>query len=477
MNKRFIKNGLNKINLKPSIKRFLIISILSFTTLYIGAIYFLSRDQAVHEIEELFDAQLTQSSYILLNLLGDSVSTIDQNSKHLPVVYYGLNESRVQNKNALLYEKKVAYQIINSQGKLLIKSGSAPFKAMGESREGFSRVDLADNDGALQSWRVFTLYDEDWDFWLHVAESEAVRDELARGISAQTLLPGILILPLALLSFILIVRIGLRPLKELTQDIKSREAKNLSAIALSNPPIEIQPVIVELNDLFERLEGAIKREQRLTADAAHELRTPLSVIMIHAQNALKSNSDSERNSALLELEKGVKRVSRLLEQLLTLSKISPDTIPKDVLDFYPLCQEAVAQMAPKVLAKDQDISLHCEPSLQGIKLNASAFLVEILIRNLIDNASEYTPRKGQVELSIASAKGWLVLVVQDSGPGVALEHLEKLTDRFFREHQQTGNGAGLGLALVNSIVAFHGGTLEFGPSPLGGLKVQAHFPL
>ncbi len=473
----FLRKKFKRFNLKSSIKRFLIISILSFTTLYIGTIYFLSRHQAVHEIEELFDAQLAQSSYILLNLLGDSVSTIDQNSKHLPVVYYGLNESRVQNKNALLYEKKVAYQIFNSQGKLLIKSGSAPSVAMGKNTEGFSRIELAINSTAQQSWRVFSLYDEDWDFWLHVAESEAIRDELARGISAQTLLPGILILPLALLSFIFIVRIGLKPLKELTQNIKSREAKNLSAIELGSSPIEIQPVIVELNDLFERLESAIKREQRLTADAAHELRTPLSVIMIHAQNALKSSSDSERNSALLELEKGVMRVSRLLEQLLTLSKISPDIIPKEILAFYPLCQEAVAQMAPKVLAKHQEISLQCEPELQHLKLDASAFLLEILIRNLIDNASEYTPKYGQIELAIGSIKGQLTLVVQDSGPGVPQENLGKLTDRFFREHQQTGSGAGLGLALVNSIVLFHGGALEFGQSSLGGLKVQAIFPL
>jgi two-component system sensor histidine kinase QseC len=273
------------------------------------------------------------------------------------------------------------------------------------------------------------------------------------------------------------VRIGLKPLKELTHKIKSREAKNLSAIKLDNSPIEIQPVIVELNDLFERLESAIKREQRLTADAAHELRTPLSVIMIHAQNALKSSSDSERNSALLELEKGVKRVSRLLEQLLTLSKISPDIIPKEPLAFYPLCQEAVAQMAPKVLAKQQDISLQCEPQLKSVTLNASAFLLEILIRNLIDNASEYTPKHGQIELSIDSLKGQLALVVQDSGSGVSQENLEKLTDRFFREHQQTGSGAGLGLALVNSIVAFHGGSLEFAQSSLGGLKVQVTLPL
>jgi len=470
-------NLLKKISVNSSIKRFLIISILSFTTLYLVAIYFISTHKARHEIEELFDAQLAQSSYILLNLLGDSVSTIDQNSKHLPVVYHGLNESRVQDKNALLYEKKVAYQIWNGKGKLLIKSGSAPLTHLSKNKEGYSRIEVKNQDGSLESWRVFTLYDDDWDFWLHAAESVSIREELATDISRHTLKPGVMILPFVLLSLLFIIRFGLHPLKQLTQNIKTREVNNLSAIELEHTPVEMKPVVDSLNELFSRLEDAITREQRLTADAAHELRTPLSVIMIHAQNAIKSDDESMRNQALHELEIGVKRVSRLLEQLLTLSKISPDTIPVEILTFYPLCQEVVAQMAPKVMAKDQDISLLCDSRLEGVKLNASAFLLEILIRNLIDNASQYTPNNGQVELSIQVHDNFLALIIEDSGPGVPMDKMEKLTDRFYRQHQQAGSGAGLGLALVNSIISFHGGRLEFGTSALGGLKVQAKLPL
>ncbi len=468
---------LKKISVNRSIKRFLIISILSFTTIYIIAIYFMSTYKARHEIEELFDAQLAQSSYILLNLLGDSVATIDHSSKHLPVVYYGLNESAVQDKNALLYEKKVAYQIWNGQGKLLIKSGSAPISHLSKNKQGYSRIEIPNTDGDLEIWLVFTLYDEDWDFWLHVAESASIREELARDISSHTLKPGLIILPFVLLSLLFIIRIGLSPLKQLTGNIKTREAKNLSAIKLETSPKEIKPVVHALNDLFSRLDGAIKREQRLTADAAHELRTPLSVVMIHAQNAIKSDNDTERNNALHELEKGVQRVSRLLEQLLTLSKISPDTIPMEALDFYPLCQEVVAEMAPKVLAKKQDISLECESQLEKVSLIASAFLLEILMRNLIDNASQYTPSGGQIELAIKQEDCFLVLIVEDSGPGVPADKIEKLTDRFYRQHQQTGSGAGLGLALVNNIVTFHSGRLEFNTASLGGLAIEVRLPL
>ncbi len=468
---------LEGLKVNTSIRRFLLISILSFTTLYIGATYYISRHQAVHEIEELFDAQLAQSSYILLNLLGDSVATIDQRSKHLPVVYYGLNETRVADKNTLLYQKKVAYQVWNKQGKLLVKSGSAPASNFAAFREGFSSTLVSSMDGNSENWRVFSLYDEDWDFWLHVAESESIREELAQGISGQTLKPGLLMLPLVLLSLIVIIRMGLKPLVQLAKSIKSREANNLSAIQLGHTPSEMKPVVQSLNDLFTRLEEAIKREQRLTADAAHELRTPLAVIMIHAQNAINATDGQDRNLALGELEKGVTRISRLLEQLLTLSKISPDTIPLEPLILYPLCQEILAQMAPKVLAKHQDMSMKCPSSIKTMKLNGSGFLLEILIRNLIDNASQYTPQKGRLELSITQNESDIILSVQDSGPGVPLDQVDKLTDRFYRQHQQTGLGAGLGLALVNSIVVFHGGELAFKASQLGGLWVEVRLPI
>ncbi len=468
-----MKTILDRLKIHSSINRFLLISILSFSTLYVGAIYGLSHRQAIHEIEELFDAQLAQSSFILLNLLGGSVSTIDQSSKHLPVVYYGLEDTFSGDFNAKMYQKKVAYQIYNGQGKLLIKSGSAPDAPLARNKTGFSRIDLIDSD----PWRVFSIYDEDWDFWLHVAESDSIREELAGDISRQTLLSGLVIFPFALVLLVFIIRSGLKPLKQLAENIQRREAKNLSPIVLQHTPKEMQPVMQALNDLFFRLEGAIKREQRLTADAAHELRTPLSVIMIHAQNALNAQQDDERDTALKEIEKGVMRVSRLLEQLLTLSKISPDTIPMETLTFFPLCQEVVAQMAPKMLAKNQDVALLCDSHNERLLVNGSAFLLEILIRNLIDNASQYTPSQGIIELSIKRDAGLLVLTVEDSGPGVAEDKQLQLTDRFYREHQQAGSGAGLGLALVNSIVLFHGGELQFSASRLGGLNVQVSVPI
>ena len=321
------------------------------------------------------------------------------------------------------------------------------------------------------------MYDEDWDFWLHVAESATIRDELAHEIAKQTLWPAIALLPIVLLLLTLIIRSSLKPLKQLTANIKKRDPKNLTPIKLEHTPKEMKPVMEALNNLFGRLSDAISREQRLTADAAHELRTPLSVIMLHAQNAMAALSDEERDSALKELEFGVKRVSRLLEQLLTLSKVSPEIIPKEPLIFYPLCQEVMAQIAVSIFEKDQELELVCLDENRDLYVHGSAFLIEILLRNLLDNAKEYAPNNGLIKIHINKRDKFLLLYVEDNGDGVSEKNIQRLTDRFYREHQNKGKGAGLGLSLVRSIVEFHGGEIEFNQSPLGGLGVLIKLPL
>lgn len=466
MNKRI------KRYLSLSINRMLMVGVLSFTIIYISAVYILSQKQSVHEIEELFDAQLAHSSFILMNLLSESISTIDQKSEYLPIVYHGFDEFSLPSKNALLYQKKVAYQIFSQNDQLLVISGSAPSIRLAGKKLGYSNTDI---NG--ETWRVFSLYDEDWDFWLHVAESATIRDELAHEIAKQTLWPALALLPIVLVLLTLIIRISLKPLKQLTANIKKRDPKNLSPIELEHTPKEMKPVVESLNNLFGRLSDAISREQRLTADAAHELRTPLSVVMLHAQNAMAALSDEERDSALKELEFGVKRVSRLLEQLLTLSKVSPEIIPKESILFYPLCQEVMAQMAASMIEKDQELELICAEENRDLHIQGSAFLIEILIRNLLDNAKEYAPQNGLIQIHINKQDQSLILYVEDNGPGVNEANIQRLTDRFYREHQNKGKGAGLGLSLVRSIVEFHGGEIEFNTSLLGGLGISVKLPL
>lgn len=469
-----------------SIKRFLVSVITLLFIVYLGGVYLLSERQTKHEINEIFDAQLAHSAFILFNLLGESVATIDQTSESLPVIYHGFEENSTadkkgmknvsdlaeyKNNESFIYQNKLAYQVFNLQDKLLIKSSSAADVAFSDKKQGYSHLQIAD-----EMWRVYTLYDQDLGFWLHVAESDTIRDELSQEIAEQIVLPALVVFPLFLLLLVLIIRSGLAPLAQLVKSINLREAYSLKTIDLKVIPLELSPVLNSINALITRLDDALTREQRLTADTAHELRTPLSVVLIHAQNALHSRNEDDRDIALRELDKGVKRVARLLEQLLTLSKITPETIPKTAIKFHRLCQNIVAEMAVKIIDKQQEVALCCAPKEQKITVFGSEFLLEILIRNLIDNASQYTPEKGEINLTIKKENERMLFTVEDSGRGIDPALYSRLTERFYRQYQQQGRGAGLGLTLVKNIVEFHQGELSFAKSALGGLQVTVAIP-
>jgi two-component system sensor histidine kinase QseC len=470
-----------------SMQRFLVIVITFVFTVFMGVIYLLTAHQSEHEIDEIFDSQLAHSAFILFNLFAESVPNIDQKSAYLPIVYHGFDDPRANNAviedndalnddkhqlESFIYENKLAYQVFNEQGKLLIKSSSAPDITFSDKKQGYSNIQIADD-----KWRVYTLYDKDWKFWLYVAESESIRDELISDISKQIVLPALLAFPVFLGLLFAIIRFGLAPLKQLVNSINRREAYSLKPINMEVIPQELTPVLDAINAMITRLDDALTREKRLTADTAHELRTPLSVVLIHAQNALNNSNEKDRDIALVELEKGIKRVARLLEQLLTLSKISPETIPKTTIKFHQLCQNISAEMAVKIMSKQQELELICAQQDQEICLSGSEFLLEILLRNLLDNASQYSPEKGLIKLTLQQADKQAILTVEDSGNGIDSALYSRLTERFYRQYQQQGKGAGLGLTLVKNIVDFHQGRLSFGKSSLGGLQVKVIVPV
>ena len=470
-----MKTNLKLIRKLGSIESFLLIVISLLLILYVSISYVLGKYQTQHEMDEIFDPQLTHSAFLLFDLLGESIASIDQDSAHLPVIYHNFNGKKGGKQPSahspedtdFIYENKFAYQVFNGAGKLLIKSSSAPDTPLAKKTQGFSSIVIDQ-----EQWRVYSLYDKTLDFWLYVAEDESLRDEISTEISAQIPLPALIISPLFFALVIICIRIALAPLKQLVTSINKRDIRSLDTIKLDVAPKEIKPVVDSINSLILRLENALSREKRLTADTAHELRTPLSVVLIHAQNALNNHSDQERVIALKALEKGVKRVARLLEQLLTLSKINPETMPKEPLNLYQLTQQTIAEMAIKIIQKDQDISLHCDRETQSIQCEGNAFLLEILTRNLIDNASQYTPENGDIKITIINNDQQVTISVEDSGIGIEPAFYSKITERFYRQNQQQGKGTGLGLTLVNNIVQYHQGTLNFKKSSLGGLKVE-----
>lgn len=471
-----MKFNFKKINKFGSIESFLLIIISILFTVYIGAAYLLGKYQTRHEVNEIFDPQLTHSAFLLFDLLGESVTSIDQTSDYLPVIYHNFGGRKKDKEFSahhtaedgdFVYENKFAYQVFNDSGKLLIRSSSAPENPLSNTIEGFSSTMIGQ-----EQWRVYSLYDKDLGFWLYVAEDEFLRDKIADEISAKIPLPALIITPLFLILIIIFIRIALAPLNELVSSINKQDIRNLNIMKFEVIPKEIKPVVEAINSLILRLEDALRREKRLTADTAHELRTPLSVVLIHAQNALNNHSEKERNTALEALDKGVKRVARLLEQLLTLSKINPETMPRTSINLYQLTQQTIAEMAIKVMQKNQEISLYCDRHTESEQCEGNTFLLEILMRNLIENASQYTPRNGEIKITISNIDQQFTFSVEDSGIGVEPEFYSKITERFYRQNQQQGKGTGLGLTLVNNIVKYHQGTINFEKSSLGGLQVN-----
>lgn len=467
---------LKKINQLGSIERFLLVFISILFAVYVSATYLLSKSQTKHEMDEIFDPQLAHSAFLLFDLLGESVASIDQDNAYLPVIYHNFDGKKGGKQHAninkpedteFIYENKFAYQVFNSAGKLLIKSNSAPNAPLSDKAQGFSSTIINQ-----ESWRVYSLYDKDLDFWLYVAEDESLRDEITEEISAQIPLPALIISPLFFILTILCIRIALAPLKQLAISINEQDIDSLKTIELKTLPKEISPVVGSINGLILRLEDTLLREKRLTADTAHELRTPLSVVLIHAQNALNNHSEEERTQALKALDKGVKRVARLLEQLLMLSKINPETMPLKKINLYQLSQQVIAEMAVKVIQKKQDISLSCDDEAQLMSCKGNEFLLEILLRNIIENASQYTPEGGNIKITIIHSEKLVSLTIEDSGIGVSPDFYSKITQRFYRQNQQHGEGAGLGLTLVSNIAQYHEGQLDFQQSSLGGLLVK-----
>lgn len=414
--------------------------------------------EAREEVDRLFDAQLAQSAQVLLETTRHELSERIEHGED--------DEVTVSHE----YEQKLAFQIWNKQQSLLLRSSAAPETLMSSATDGYSMNML---NG--QRWRVLTKWDAHREFMIQVAEPFAGRELLARHITLRMLIPTIVALPVLALLIWFGVGVGLRPLQALKQEVKQRAANRLEPVAMLDVPDEVQPLTQALNDLFQRLQYAFEGERRFTADAAHELRTPLAALKIQAQVALRSTDESERITALNNVVRGADRATRLVEQLLTLARVDPEVLASSFkpVDLHGLAMNAVAEIAPQAHAKQIEISLEegaaCYVSGDDAQLR-------LLLRNLLDNAIRYTPAGGRVSVNVRTNHG-VVLEVCDTGPGIPEDERAQVLQRFYRVSGSGEEGSGLGLSIVRRIAELHGATLELTDSHLGsGLLVRVTWP-
>ena len=271
------------------------------------------------------------------------------------------------------------------------------------------------------------------------------------------------------------VKRQLRPLNKISRAIGSKTAQDLSPIKMPDPEItELQPIVRQLNAMLGRLEKSLAAEQRFTADASHELRSPLSAIQMRLQVLKrKYQDDAQLPQALQLIQNDVNRGTQVLENLLLLARLDPERtgqLPMQAVNLKNLVQEALQALQP--FAQEKDI--HWNLNLEDVVIEANPELMFSCIRNLVDNAIRYTPSQGRVKIRMVKTPH-PQLLIENSGEGIAADVLERLGERFYRALGTRTQGSGLGLSICQKIMALHAAKIDYAPSDLGGLKVSLSF--
>jgi two-component system sensor histidine kinase QseC len=445
----------------PSLRTRLLIGLVSAIGLIWIVTALLSYRDANHEIDELFDAQLAQSAKVLLAQASHELQEGGLPGKEIETERGGGGHK---------YEQKIAFQIWDRNGELLLRSAAAPTMPLSQRDSGFDDTVV---DG--RQWRVFTHWDAEREFRISVAERHDVRHELAGHIAFRLLYPLVIALPLLAVLIWFGIGAGLRPLRRITREVARRAPGNLDRLETGGVPQEIRPLADSLNSLLGRVEGALENERRFTADAAHELRTPLAALRTQAQVALRAGEDGVRRHALESVIQGVDRATHLVEQLLTLARLDPRSAAArhEPVDLAAVAETVLAALGPSAVDKAIDLSLETPGP---VPVSGDETMLGVLLRNLVDNAIRYTPRDGSVRVSVAVTAGRAELTVTDTGPGIAAEERERVMERFYRALGTGESGSGLGLSIVKRIAELHGAEVFLeSPEEGKGLRIRVAF--
>ena len=334
---------------------------------------------------------------------------------------------------------------------------------------------FSDVDAGNQRWRVYSMAARNR--IIQVAQPLELRRDLAAAAALRSLRPLLIFAPLMALLIWFLVDRALRPVQRLANEVRLRDAASLAPLREHGLPSEVEPVAHAINALLARLKLAFDSQRAFVADAAHELRSPLTALKLQLQLMARAPDEEGRRAAAAQLEQGVERATRLIEQLLTAARTAPgeSVEPAQALDFAELARQAVAEVWPLAEAKRTELALEA-PAAAMCDGDASA--LRILMRNLLDNAVRYAPEGSHVHVSMAEQADAILLAVDDSGPGIPADERDRVFQRFYRSQREAGDGtgSGLGLAIVANIAARHGATVALQDSALGGLRVELRFP-
>lgn len=408
-----------------------------------------SVQRARHEVNELFDSEM-------IRLARQVQVTLDPAAADPPALQ---PEQLGDSGEADLHDLAIA--VWNREGKLQRADREGVALPWRPDAAGFVDLTLGED-----LWRVYYLQSFDGRWLVAAGQKVYERDEIVFDLTASQLAPWLLVLPVLLGAMAWAVRQALRPVRDLTRELASRSPDDLQPVPVGHAPAELAPMVEAMNGLFHRIDDAMARERRFTADAAHELRTPLAVLRAQWDVVRRAPTGEARREAEAKLGAGLDRMDRLVTQLLALSRL--DTVGAargdTEIDWPVLVEEVFSDCLP--LAERRGIELACDwpaPGAHPFPLLGDPHLLAVLLRNLVDNAVRYAPAGSTVTLRFGPHS----LAVDNEGPPLDEAVRQRLGERFYRPDGQDESGTGLGVSIARRIASLHGLTLTYGARPDG----------
>lgn len=457
-----------------SLRRWLVTALILVITVVGAATAWFSYHEGLTEADELFDAKLAHSARVLAGLVEPALlDATDASMVPLEIDVWnseatGSGDDLVS-ENGHAYETKLAFQVWTPEGRLLLRSRSGPSSPLVRFKRGFGDGEI---DG--EHWRTFALWTPGG-HWYLTGERYDIRNEIAEEIGIGTMLPLLVSLPVSALLVWWIIGLGLRPLQRVATQVERIGPDRLEPVPAQRVPSEVRPLLDAINRLIQRLTDALARERRFTADAAHELRTPLGALKVHATNLSDANDTAQRDISLLRVRDSILRMERLVGQLLLLSRSEPGAMVPSLaqFDLVACVRRELAELGPLAVQRNIDVTLVTPDT--PVLVHGNEVAIGVLARNLLENAMRYTPPEGRVQVSIEPDVP-IVLRIADSGPGIDESALPHVFERFYRALPTIGDGSGLGLSIVRNIAQMHGAQIILArAAELGGLEVQVRF--
>jgi two-component system OmpR family sensor kinase len=335
---------------------------------------------------------------------------------------------------------------------------------------------LRDVTRGHERWRVLIRTRADGSRVM-VGQPTSVRDEIATASALHTIVPIALLIPFMLLLIALLVRQALRPVAVIAGKLDARRADDLNELALGDVPLELQPFTASINRLLRRIRAMVERQRRFMADAAHELRTPVTALTLQAENLNQTELSQESAARLDALKQGARRTKLLLDQLLTLARQDFDPAgPAATANLDRCARDVVAALLPEAMEKGVDLGFD---EIQPCRVAAEPLMIQILVRNIVDNALRHTPRGGKIDVSVHRDNEGAIIAIEDTGSGIPPKDIDRIFEPFFRGSRHLGDGSGLGLSIVKRIVDDLGGTVtvqNVASAGTTGLRATVRFP-